>query len=132
VYLPETGDLRAATPPPDFDLEQALGSVRMFGTLQPTRLLFSHYGPVDDVDTTLARSAEEIMVWVEETRRARGATQDLDHPVAMVAERTRQRYVALRDDSEPVAAAKLDRLTATAANVAGIVRWLDKTGPLNT
>jgi glyoxylase-like metal-dependent hydrolase (beta-lactamase superfamily II) len=129
VYLPETADLRAATPPPDFDLEQALGSVRMFGTLQPTRLLFSHYGPVNDVDTTLARSAEEIMVWVEETRRARGATQDLDHAVAMVAERTRQRYVALRDDCEPVAAAKLDRLTATAANVAGIIRWLEKTDP---
>jgi hypothetical protein len=46
--------------------------------------------------------------------------------------RTRERYIALRDDCEPAAAGKLDRLTATAANVAGIIRWLDKTEPLDS
>ena len=67
VYLPETGDLRAATPPPDFDLEQALGSLRKFGTLRPTRLLFSFAttGPVNAADETLRRSAEEMLVWVD-------------------------------------------------------------------
>src|SRR5208283_6061641 len=30
VYLPDTGDLRAATPPPDFDLDTALASLRLF------------------------------------------------------------------------------------------------------
>ena len=34
VYLPETGDLRAATPPPDFDLDTALASLRLFGALR--------------------------------------------------------------------------------------------------
>src|SRR6516225_7102743 len=46
VYIPETADVRPATPPPDFDLETALGSLRKFAALEPTRLLFSHYGPV--------------------------------------------------------------------------------------
>jgi glyoxylase-like metal-dependent hydrolase (beta-lactamase superfamily II) len=64
MYLPETGDLRAATPPPDFDLDTALNSVSLFGALRPQRLLFSHYGPVGDVPETLERSAEEIKVWV--------------------------------------------------------------------
>src|SRR5690606_1471202 len=45
VYLPETGDLRPATPPPDFDLDTALGSLDLFASLDPQRLLFSHYGP---------------------------------------------------------------------------------------
>src|SRR5215470_8248564 len=81
VYIPETGDLRPATPPPDFDLEVALASLRKFSALRPTRLLFSHYGPVDDVDAILARSAEEILVWVEGTRAARAAGLDLDHAV---------------------------------------------------
>jgi len=49
VYTPETGDLGPATPPPDFDLETALTSLRKFAALQPTRLLFSHYGPVTPV-----------------------------------------------------------------------------------
>ena len=60
VYLPETGDLRAATPPPDFDLDVALASLRLFGALQAERLLFSHYGPLGEVQQTLERSAEEI------------------------------------------------------------------------
>src|SRR6202046_856216 len=45
VYIPETADLRPATPPPDFDMDVALGSMRMFASLRPQRLLFSHYGP---------------------------------------------------------------------------------------
>jgi glyoxylase-like metal-dependent hydrolase (beta-lactamase superfamily II) len=66
VYLPDSGDLRPATPPPDFDLDTALASLRMFAALGPTRLLFSHYGPVGQVSETLDRSTEEITVWVEE------------------------------------------------------------------
>jgi glyoxylase-like metal-dependent hydrolase (beta-lactamase superfamily II) len=130
VYLPETDDVRPATPPPDFDLEQALESLRKFRALRPARLLFSHYGPVNTVDETLRRSAEEILVWVDETRRARtaGAGQDLDHAAAMVAERTRQRYAAFRDDGHE-AAARLERLSGTPGNVAGIMRWLDKSEP---
>ena len=95
VYLPDTGDVRPATPPPDFDLETALASVRKFAALQPSRLLFSHYGPVGRVGEILDRSAEEIIVWVEETRRARRAGLDLDHAVAMVRDRTKDRYAAM-------------------------------------
>jgi glyoxylase-like metal-dependent hydrolase (beta-lactamase superfamily II) len=127
VYIPETGDLRPATPPPDFDLDTALRSLRTFAALRPTRLLFSHYGPVGAVDETLRRAAEEINVWVGETRRARGQGLGLDHAAALVAERTRQRYVMLRDDADPELAAKWVHLGGTAANVAGIARWLDKT-----
>ena len=71
VYLPDTGDVRPATPPPDFDMATALASIRKFAALRPSRLMFSHYGPVSQVSETLDRSAEEINVWVEETRRAR-------------------------------------------------------------
>jgi glyoxylase-like metal-dependent hydrolase (beta-lactamase superfamily II) len=125
VYIQETADLRPATPPPDFDLDAALASLRTFAALRPVRLLFSHYGPVDAVGETLERSAEEIRLWVDETRRARGAGLDLDHAAALVAERTRARYALLADGADPVLAAKFDRVSGTAANVAGIARWLD-------
>ncbi len=127
IYIQETGDMRPATPPPDFDLDVALGSLRMFGALQPARLLFSHFGPVTAVEETLDRSAAEISLWVAETRRARSAGMDLDHAVAMVAERTRQRYRVLAADADPEIAAKYDRISGTGANVAGIMHWLDKT-----
>jgi len=125
VYIPDTGDLRPATPPPDFDLEVALSSLRKFRSLEPTRLLFSHYGPVSDVPSILERSAEEITVWVEGTRRARSAGLDLDHAVAMVQELTRSRYAALADGADPAIAEKFERISSTAANVEGIARWLD-------
>ena len=125
VYIQETADLRPATPPPDFDLDTALESLRMFAELRPVRLLFSHYGPVAAVRETLERSAEEIRLWVEETRRARRAGLDLDHAAAMVAERTKARYAILAEDADPALAAKFDRVSGTAANVAGIARWLD-------
>jgi glyoxylase-like metal-dependent hydrolase (beta-lactamase superfamily II) len=125
VYLPETGDLRAATPPPDFDLETALASLRTFGELRPQRLLFSHYGPVGAVQETLERSADEISVWVEETRKAHGAGLDLDHAVAMVHERTKERYAGLLPGGDDYAGEKLMRLAGTEANVSGIMRWLD-------
>lgn len=125
VYIQETADLRPATPPPDFDLDTALESLRMFAALRPVRLLFSHYGPVAAVRETLERSAEEIRLWVEETRWARRGGLDLDHAAAMVAERTKARYAILADDADPALAAKFDRVSGAAANVAGIARWLD-------
>jgi glyoxylase-like metal-dependent hydrolase (beta-lactamase superfamily II) len=127
IYIQETGDMRPATPPPDFDLDIALDSLRTFAALKPTRLLFSHFGPVTEIDETLDRSAAEINLWVAETRRARRAGMDLDHAAAMVYERTRARYAALGPDADPQIAAKFDRISGAPANVAGIMHWLDKT-----
>jgi glyoxylase-like metal-dependent hydrolase (beta-lactamase superfamily II) len=128
IYIPETGDQRPATPPPDFNLGVALESLRMFAALRPSRLLFSHYGPVAAVDPALDRSAEEIRLWVEETRQAKRAGLDLDHAVAMVAERTRERYAVFAPGADPELAAKYDRIAGAPSNVSGIMHWLDKTG----
>ena len=129
VFVQETRDLRPASPPPDFDLPLALESLRLFAALAPARLLFSHFGPVGDVAATLERSAEELNVWVDETRRARGAGLDLDHTVAMVRDRTRQRYASLAPDAAPEIAAKAEHISSTRANVEGILHWLGKTEP---
>lgn len=126
VFVQETGDLRAATPPPDFDLALALESLRTFAALAPTRLLFSHFGPVDEVRLTLERSAEELNVWVDQSRQARGSGLDLDHAVKMVREQTRHRYASLAAGADPELAAKFERLSGAASNVAGIMHWLEK------
>jgi glyoxylase-like metal-dependent hydrolase (beta-lactamase superfamily II) len=122
IYIPATGDVRPATPPPDFDLPVALRSLSLFGSLGPSRLLFSHYGPVTSVAATLERSAEELRVWVAETRAAHVLGLDLDHTVAMVVERTKSRYVA----PDPETAAKFDSIGGAESNVTGIMYWLDK------
>ena len=129
VYLPDTGDVRPATPPPDFDMATALASVRKVAALRPSRLMFSHYGPVAQAGETLDRSAEEINVWVEQTRQARAAGLDLDHAVAMVRDRTRDRYAAASPDADPALADRFERVSSARGNVEGIMHWLDRTEP---
>ncbi|MDX6744898.1 MBL fold metallo-hydrolase [Actinocorallia sp. A-T 12471] len=121
IYIPETAEIRPATPPPDFDLDTALGSLDRFRALQPTRLLFAHYGPVTDVPLTLDRSEEELRVWVEAVQQAKDADLDLDHAVAMVVERTAGRYKALDD---PALREKHAVLNDARSNVAGIMHSL--------
>jgi glyoxylase-like metal-dependent hydrolase (beta-lactamase superfamily II) len=126
VFIEETQDLRPATPPPDFDLALTLDSLRMFAALRPVRLLFSHFGPVGEVAQTLERSAEELKVWVEQTRRAQDTGLDLDHVVAMITEQTRQRYAALAPGADPALSARFERQSSAALNVAGITHWLEQ------
>ena len=127
IYVPEADLVRPATPPPDFDLPVALASIETFRSLRPTRLLFSHYGPTGDVDTTLDRSAEELEVWVEATRDARRQGLDLDHAVAAVRDRTRERYAAVEND--PALREKYGALNSDEANLVGILRWLEQVEP---
>lgn len=127
VWTPETGDLRPATPPPEFDLDAALGSLDRMRERTPTRLLFSHFGPVTDVGPTLDRSVEELRLWVELVRDARAEGLDLDHAVARVRERTAERY-AVR--GRPELDEKLEVLSSTEANTAGIWRYLDQQAEL--
>jgi glyoxylase-like metal-dependent hydrolase (beta-lactamase superfamily II) len=127
IYVPEADLVKPATPPPDFDLPVALASIESFRALQPDRLLFSHYGPVSAIDETLDASVEELELWVEMTRDVRRQGLDLDHAVAAVRDRTRERYAAI--DADPELRAKHEVLNSDEANLNGILRWLEKTEP---
>lgn len=124
VYVPETADVRPATPPPDFDLDLALSSLARMRDADARRLLFSHFGPVTDVRATLDRSEEELRVWVDEVAVAHAATPDIDHAIAMVRERDRARHPEFYADPDRVQ--KFDELSGVGANVYGIIRWLDR------
>ncbi len=65
VKLPDAGVLRPSTPPPDFDLDLALNSLRRFAERRPTGLALAHYGlladpldVLDEADGTLRRWAD--------------------------------------------------------------------------
>ena len=124
VFIPETGAIKPSTPPPDFDLDTALSSLQHFVDLAPQRLLFSHFGPVDDVGPALEEAAEELKMWVDDVRDTRADALDLDHAVNMLRDRTAARYGRLYTD--PELDVKFELLNSTAANINGINRWLDK------
>ncbi|MEU3308591.1 MBL fold metallo-hydrolase [Nocardiopsis sp. NPDC006832] len=126
VYNPLTGDLRPATPPPDFDMNACLGTLRLFGDIGAQRLMFSHFGAVDGVGEKLDRAERELRLWVETVRDSQDTGGDLDHAVAMVKDKVISRYKPLPPDASPDAAAVLDILSGAEANVGGIVHWLDR------
>ncbi len=69
VKLPDFGVLRPATPPPDFDLEQATASLRRFAALHPEQVVLTHYGVVDDPLGTLADAETMLHGWVDVAER---------------------------------------------------------------
>ena len=124
VYIPETAEVRPSTPPPDFDLELTVDSLQRMKQLNASRLLFSHYGPVTDVASTLDESEAQLHYWVESVERARGETEDLDHAIALVQERDRAQHSAFYSD--PALVEKYEALSSIGANVMGISRWMDR------
>lgn len=127
MWIPETETLRPATPPPDFDPAAYRATLHHFRDLDPERLLYSHFGPVTDVGAVLARAEEELNLWVDivASLPGRAVDVDLDHAVERVVELTRGRYADLL--AQPDVAAKFERLSPTASNVAGILHWLRRT-----
>ncbi|GAA3726937.1 MBL fold metallo-hydrolase [Salinactinospora qingdaonensis] len=126
VYNPYTADIRPATPPPDFDLATALESLRLFTDIGPQRLMFSHFGAVDEVEATLERSVAELHAWVETVREAHGTSDDLDHAIAMVREQVMTRYQPMPEDAPKESQQVLDHLSGVETNVSGITHWLER------
>ncbi|MCY9784682.1 MBL fold metallo-hydrolase [Nocardiopsis sp. EMB25] len=122
VYNPLTGDVRPATPPPDFDLDACLRTLRLFGDIEPRRLMFSHFGAAESVQETIERAEAELRVWVETVRESHGTVGDLDHAIAMVRDKVMTRYAPMPAGGPEV----LDTLAGAETNVSGIVHWLDR------
>ena len=124
VLLPDLGVLRPATPPPDFDLEQASSSLRRFAELRPERLVLTHYGPVADPAATLAEAEEMLHSWVEVAEKVIEHTSEagIDDVAAALA-------VAFALDPETLpegAREKAEILNGVHSNAAGIVRYLSR------
>lgn len=129
IHLPGSGEFRPATPPPDFDFAASLRSLAHFAAIDPTRLLFSHFGPVTDVQTALARAEEELCTWVDYVRGLR-ASVPMEHAIAMAQQRTAQRNAQLiSDQDEPRA---VERMSSTVGNLQGVWRWLDQQDELSS
>ena len=127
VYVPQTAEVRPATPPPDFDLELTLRSLQRMRDARATRLLFSHYGPVSEVESTLEASEVELHRWIDWVREAREIAPDMDHAIALVRERDREAHPAHYADVD--LALRYEELSGIGANVNGISRWLDQQTP---
>jgi glyoxylase-like metal-dependent hydrolase (beta-lactamase superfamily II) len=124
VQLPDIGVLRPATPPPDFDLEQAVASLHRFAELRPERLVLTHYGPVADAQATLAAAEDMLHRWVAVAERviAASAEAGIDDVAAEFA-----RVFAQPPEELPERVRqKFEVLNGVHSNASGIVRYLSR------
>ncbi|MGA7988380.1 MAG: MBL fold metallo-hydrolase [Candidatus Dormiibacterota bacterium] len=124
VLLPDLGVLRPATPPPDFDLEQAVNSLRRFAELRPEHLVLTHYGPVADPLATLDEAEAMLHRWVRVAEKVMEEASEagIDDVAAALAE-------AFALDPEALSEAareKAEILNGVHSNAAGIVRYLSR------
>jgi glyoxylase-like metal-dependent hydrolase (beta-lactamase superfamily II) len=120
VRLPGGGVLRPATPPPDFDLDQALSSLQKFGEQAPSGIALAHYGlvPMAPADL-LAEATETLRAWAEVASKAFQAGEDI---AAALGTRFAPDYEGVSEAERE----RLETLNGVHSNAAGLRRWLEQ------
>jgi glyoxylase-like metal-dependent hydrolase (beta-lactamase superfamily II) len=118
VRLPDAGVLRPSTPPPDFDLDQAVHSLHRFAARRPSGLALAHYGLLAEPAAILDEAEETLRRWASVAEQA--WRDDRDIAAALDAA-----FAADVSDVDAAHREKLDTLNGVHSNAAGFRRWLD-------
>jgi glyoxylase-like metal-dependent hydrolase (beta-lactamase superfamily II) len=119
VRLPDVGILRPATPPPDFDLDQALTSLQRFADRRPAGIALAHFGLVPDPVEILDEAQGTLRRWAEVAEGAWRQGRD-------IAEALAEEFGAELEGTDPANREKLETLNGIHSNAAGFRRWLEK------
>jgi glyoxylase-like metal-dependent hydrolase (beta-lactamase superfamily II) len=113
IYTPSTDEMHVTSPPPQFDLEQALADVELLREIDPETLLFAHFGPAPAADR-LDAYADLLADWVADVEAVYAETGDR----AAVIEHFQ------RDIETPEVWSDLKAEAEIAMNVRGALRYL--------
>ncbi|MGD0321099.1 MAG: MBL fold metallo-hydrolase [Acidimicrobiales bacterium] len=126
VRLPDAGVLRPATPPPDFDFDQAIASLHRFAERRPEGLALAHYGLVDEEPTKLLAEAEETL------RDWASVAQKAWHEGADIAAAFEREFLTAVGEVDPVQREKLEMLNGVHSNAAGFRHWFETRGDVSS
>ena len=125
-YLPWADSYRPALPPPEVDVERALGSIAAMRSRRPTALLTSHYGPVPDPDGAFDRASDRILAWCATVERALQREPDIsDDALRAVLELLARREFEA-DAHRPIDLERYDALGSIKMNAQGLARYWRK------
>lgn len=119
VRLPDTGILRPAAPPPDFDLDQALHSLQRFRGRTPSGIALAHYGLLDNPPDLLDEAEGTLRRWAEVAERAWRDGSDIAMALG-------EAFASDLTGVAPEYVERLDTLNGIHSNAAGFQRWLEK------
>jgi glyoxylase-like metal-dependent hydrolase (beta-lactamase superfamily II) len=117
VRLPDVGMLRPSTPPPDFDLDQAVHSLHRFAERRPTGLALAHYGLVGSPVDLLEEAEGTLRQWAEVAEAAFRAGEDVAAALS--------RFEPDPGSIAPEHREKFEVMSGVHSNAAGLRRWLE-------
>lgn len=120
VKVPGGGPLRPATPPDDFELDLAVGSLHRFAELAPSQLVLTHFGPAGEPQEVLADAEATMRRWAQIAEDAFLEEPTVDHIAAALLER------AYQPAEEPARQPVVDTLNGVLSNSAGLHGWLSR------
>ena len=124
VHLPDVRVLRPATPPPDIDIELGVDSIRRIRSRARSVLMFSHFGPVTEVEELCSLAERRLRKWADIVREGLEETDDLDRIAALLTRRTAPDFAEPR--SRGIDWERYDILADMRINAAGLVRYWKK------
>jgi glyoxylase-like metal-dependent hydrolase (beta-lactamase superfamily II) len=122
IHLPDVRVLRPATPPPDIDVELGVQSIQRIRERAESLLLFSHFGPVSEVDELCDIAARRLRKWADIVREALEETDDLDRVTDLLERKTGDEFAS----TEAVDRERYEILSGMRMNAAGLVRYWKK------
>jgi glyoxylase-like metal-dependent hydrolase (beta-lactamase superfamily II) len=122
IHLPDVRVLRPATPPPDIDVEEGIRSIERIRGRAERVLLFSHFGPVTEVDELCDIAARRLRKWADIVRDALEETDDLDRVTELLERRTADEF----GPTEAVDRERYEILSGMKMNASGLVRYWKK------
>jgi glyoxylase-like metal-dependent hydrolase (beta-lactamase superfamily II) len=124
VFLPDVRVLRPATPPPEFDLEMAVESVRRIQAAAPTLLLFSHFGPAAQVSELCELAIRRLRDWTAYVEEAMATSDELDDVAEALTLRTAGEFRG--EDGAALDPDRYDLLSSVRMNAMGILRYVHR------
>jgi len=100
VYFPEAEVHFPSTPPPEFDLVRAVGSIEKLAALNPQQVLYAHFGPVPNAETSLRAAREVLVDWGRIVHHALQGQGDIAHVSEKLSEAALKRIAHLSDRPE--------------------------------
>jgi glyoxylase-like metal-dependent hydrolase (beta-lactamase superfamily II) len=128
VHVPDLPVLRPATPPPDVDVEAAVGSIERIRARARSVLLFAHFGPIADVDRMCDLAIARLRGWAEAVRDELRKTEDPDEIAARLEQEARRDIEtgAEADLDVDVLEDRLRLLSSVRMNALGLIRYWQK------
>lgn len=116
IYVPQRSRVEPTTPPPRFDFDQSLRDIETLRDLDPTTLLYTHFGPRSDAGEALAGYERVLKQWVAMVKQTRSELDDDRAVIEYFAKRTEMTDVWGEQKAKP----------ETRMNVRGVLGYLDR------